>query len=266
MEPILFKIGSFPIYSYGLMVAAGFIAAVNFAINQLNYIKKGESPLTKDDLITLGITLLVGGVIGSRTLFVVQYWKHFQKNIFEIINITQGGLSINGGIIASLIIVFIFCRIKKISFLWLMDLIAPAIILGYAFGRLGCFLNGCCYGYVTNYPWGVPFHWDPVHYRVPTQLYATFINALNVIILIYFRPRLKFQGQLFSIGLMLYGTYRFIIEFFRDNPYYIWKLTLAQHVAVALFCAGIILFLTVRIFKITRTGIPKLENKKVTNT
>ncbi len=155
--PRLFPDG-FPVRGYGVMLLLGISASVGAAAYRARQV--GLNP----ELILSGaIWLVVSGIIGARLFYVIEYWGvrfgtgNLRDTIFEILNFPEGGLVIYGGFIGSAIGVLYFTRQHRIPFLALADLAAPSLMIGLAFGRIGCFLNGCCYGGETNLPWAVTF-------------------------------------------------------------------------------------------------------------
>ena len=182
-----------------------------------------------------------------------------------------GGLTYYGGFILAVLTVFFFCRRWKWSFLRFSDLISPMVALGLAFGRLGCFLAGCCFGKVTDVPWAIQFpkysdawrhHREiypdmlaeqtrtlgeamslPVH---PTQLYELFGSLAIFVFLWLYRKKLKYTGQGLAYLLILYGILRFIIEIFRDDDRGGWLLSTSQWISIPLIVLGIILLATAK--------------------
>jgi phosphatidylglycerol:prolipoprotein diacylglycerol transferase len=232
MHPILLKIGPVVIYSWGLMVALGSLAGILLAINS-----SGKYNIPSEKVIDLALYSILSGLIGARFFYVILFFNEFKSNAWQIIRIQDGGLVFFGAVLGGIICFLIFSRINKLSIMTLLDLATPSVLLGYTIGRWGCFLNGCCYGVVTTQPWGVKFpHLIGLHY--PTQIYASFIGLIMLLILLYRRKKQIFSGQIFLEGIILYAFYRFSIEFIRVNPKY-FILTAAQWTSLALFILGI---------------------------
>jgi phosphatidylglycerol:prolipoprotein diacylglycerol transferase len=158
---------------------------------------------------------------------------------------SRRGFVFHGGFLSAAIAGFIFLRKRGISFWKIGDLVSPGLSLGYAIARIGCFLNGCCYGKCTNSPLGIKFPDDalcyitssmapvPIH---PTQLYSFFSSIVIFVILLMLRKRARFQGEVFVNYILLYSTYRFTIEFLRaDYPDLFLSLTLPQLISIAFF-------------------------------
>ena len=228
MYPIIAKIGPFTIYSYGMMVAIAFLFGILIA--KLEAVRKKINP---DLLYDFSFYLLVGSIIGARVYYIFFFdLKSFLENPLVIFKIWQGGLSIHGGIFAGIMTGLVFSRIRKISFWVLADLIAPSIILGQAVGRIGCFLNGCCGG-INGYP---------------TQIYELILDFSGFLLLWNLRKKVKFEGGLFLLYLMMYSVIRIIVSQFRGDNLYLWGtgLTLADLTSIMMFMIATALFLKKR--------------------
>ena len=189
------------------------------------------------------LAVLVGGVIGGRLLFVVINWQEYMQEPLRIFMINEGGMAFHGSLVMGFIGGAIVVKIKKLPFWKVADIVALYAPLGHAIGRVGCFLNGCCYGGITNSSLGVMFPGDTV-YRLPAQLYSSFFLVLLFIVLRLMRNEKHFEGFIFSMYVMLYSVYRFFIEFLRDdNPAIYLGMTLSQVISAGLFIAGAILYL-----------------------
>jgi phosphatidylglycerol:prolipoprotein diacylglycerol transferase len=236
MHRILFEIGPVTVYSYGLLVAAGFLIASVMILSDSR--KLG---LARDSVFDCLIAILAGGIVGGRLLFVALHWQYYFESPLSIFMLTEGGMAFHGALGGALLAGIITARIKKLPFWKTADLIAPYIALGQAIGRIGCFLNGCCYGKITTSGIGVMFPGESV-LRVPTQIYSSFFLLILFIILIKLRSRGIFSGFVFSMYIILYSIFRFFIEFFRgDNPAVLYGLTLAQLISIFLILCGTIM-------------------------
>lgn len=193
--------------------------------------------------------LMVGSILGARFVYVTTYWKtEFANQPFsEVFMIQHGGLVYYGGLIGATIAGMIYLRWKKMPLWKTADVLAPSIALGSVFGRIGCLLNGCCYGRPCNLPWAIRFPADhptggvPVH---PTEIYDALLNLTLYIFLAWLFRRKKFDGQIFATYLILYAVFRGIVESFRgDYPadHIHAGLTSAQLVSVPIFIAGLAL-------------------------
>ncbi len=236
MLPVLAEFGPFHLYSYGLSVAAG--VALAFYLMHKAALREGfPTPEQAYDCVFVSV---VAGFIGARLFYVMQHPGEFHDKPLEVFAIWQGGLIFYGGLAAGVFALWLYAVRQKLSFLRMMDFIFPFGALVHTFGRLGCFLNGCCYGRVCDLPWAVQFPGmdHPVH---PAQLYEAVYN-LGVFLFLRACYKKRPETGLITAGyLLLYGTGRFIVEFFRSgNPG--WLLTWNQWISVAVVLAG---FLTI---------------------
>ncbi len=217
MHPVLFHIGSFNLYTYGLFVALGFMTAV--WVSQKNAGPHGFLPDTITDIFFI---ILISAILGARFLYVWINFDDYRNNWLDIFKIWNGGLVFFGGFLGAVAASVLYLKIKKLDIWKTADLIAPGIALGHAVGRLGCFSAGCCYGKTCDLPFAVKFtnpeSLAPLNvYLHPTQIYSVFSNLLLFFILIIFQKKKKFNGMVFLIYIMLYSLFRFIIEFFRGD-------------------------------------------------
>jgi len=241
MHPILFRVGGISLYSFGLMVALAYLFII-----WISLIFAKREGIKAETILDLSVYVLFASFLGARLFYVFGQWDIYKDNLLEIIMIQRGGLVFLGGLISGLAAFFIYARIKHLSLLKLLDIASPGVVLGYAIGRIGCFLNGCCFGLPTHLPWGVTFPPgslaryflpdEPLH---PTQLYSSFSMLLAFILLLLIYRNKKFEGQIFFWALVFYSVYRFTVEFFRFSPIHIWGLTPSQPVVVVLFFIGL---------------------------
>lgn len=217
MRSILFYIGSVPVRSYGLMIVVGFLLGMWRATR----VSK-RSGLNSEQVMDTSLIALLSGIIGARVLYLLFQVPHGGWGVFsEIYRVWEGGLSFHGGLVAAILAVWTYCRAKKIAFLTMFDLLAPSVAIGYAFARIGCFLNGCCYGHPTALPWGVRFFDAATHSYTPpshpAQLYAFAASLIIFWILTRVEKLNKPVGFVFVSYVMLYSIYRFLIEFVRKG-------------------------------------------------
>ena len=228
MYPIIAKIGPVTIYSYGMMVAIAFLVGISVA--KLEAARKNIKP---DLVYDFGFYLAAGSIIGARIYYILFFGlKGFLDDPISIFKIWQGGLAIHGAIAGGIITGAIFSKVRKISFWKLADLISPSIILGQAIGRIGCFLNGCCYG-INNHP---------------AQLYELVLDFMGFLLLWGLRKKLKFEGALFLLYLMLYAVIRTIVSQSRADNLYLWNtsFTLADATSAGMFIIAMILYIKKR--------------------
>lgn len=243
MHPILFKIGFLTIYSYGVCLAFAFITAIVFS----SYEAKRQK-IDKNIIIDLGFYVLISGIIGARLLYIFCNLKDYIANPIEIIMIQHGGLIFYGGLIVAILVGIFFLKKKKLPVLKIIDIVIPSVSLAHMIGRIGCFLNGCCYGRPTNLPCGIVFPEEtystmmykntPVH---PSQLYEVIVNLIIFIILLIIRKNKKFDGQVLGFYIFLYGIGRFLVEMTRgDNSINLSLFNLSQRISILLVITGIV--------------------------
>ena len=258
MHPDAFQIGSFTVPWFGVMVALGSLIGLWTASRRA--MKVGIVP---DKIFDVGVWLIVGGILGGRIFYVVTYWeKSFAgQPAWEIFAIRHGGLVYYGGLIGAALAGNFYARRKKLPIWKLADILAPSLALGYAIGRIGCLMNGCCYGRTCDLPWAIHFpqthetHGAAIH---PTQIYESLLNLGLYFAMAWFFKRRKFDGQVFAVYLMCYALARSFVEIFRGDytPQHIHGgLTPAHLVSIGIFAAGLILLL-----KLPRVAAAKMED------
>ena len=239
INPVAFKLFGLEVRWYGILIAIGAFLAINVAEKmgkRYNY-KDGLYNLFSSDL---GIFVILLGVIGARLYYVIFQWDYYRENPGEILAIRNGGLAIYGGILAGLLATYIFSRIKKIKFMTILDCLAPAVPLAQAIGRWGNFINGEAHGGPTDLPWGIMVDGIKVH---PTFLYESLLDFFIFILLYFFvSKRQKFEGQLFTLYLIIYGCGRFFIEAMRTDSLYFGPFRVSQLLSLILVVIGLIIF------------------------
>lgn len=231
MHPVLFRIGNISFYSYGLMIGLGYVAGVLVASRRMR--EKGLDP---DSLFGVFLALLIGGILGGRLLHIaLNTWYYTTwQSLFD----PQSGLSLHGVLLGGTIAMIIYSRVKRLSFFFLADIVAPSVILGQAIGRIGCFLNGCCYGIPTGGNWGVLTRYAP-GLRHPYQIYESVLDFALFLGLLWVSPRIKVQGGLFLTYLAGYSTLRFFLEFLRDNDNCLYGLSYGQWASLGLLLLSV---------------------------
>ncbi len=236
MKPILWNLGPLTVYAWGTMlslaVILGVIGARRLAV---------RARIEPDRILDLAIWLVIAGLLGARLFYVVFYDpEYFAAHPWAVFYPTQPGLVFYGGLIAGIAAGGLYVYRHKLSFWNLADVITPFLALGYGIVRVGCFLNGCCYGKPTEAPWGVVFPglWDiPRH---PTQLYSSGLALLIFGVTLWLFYRRRFTGQVFLAYLMLYAVTRSMVEIFRENLLVLGPITIAQLVSIGLFLAALL--------------------------
>lgn len=228
MWPVLFKIGSLEVYSWGFTLSLAVLAGTF-----LLYRQAPKIGLKQDLVIDMAIWLVVGGVVGARLFYVFVYEPGtYLKQPYLIFALWQGGLVYYGAIIGGFIAGVWFVRKNRLSFWPLADLVAPPLALGYGIVRIGCFLNGCCYGKPTNSFLGVVFPHLDDWARHPTQIYSSLLGFTLFIVLLTFQRKKSFDGQVFLLFLILYGIGRTAIESLRENLTVFGPVTVSQLISI----------------------------------
>ncbi len=321
MYRVLFKIPFTPltVWSYGLMMVIAFLSAV-FIIRRLS------RDITPDPMLITNAALysLIAGVVGARLFHVVHYFDTYRGDFLSVFAIWQGGLELLGGVIFAVSVIFLYLHYHKLPKRRYLDILAIGLMSALAFGRIGCFLNGCCFGRPANLPWAVRFPYDSPSYRSqvsadpqrnrsepylhlpddffgyvdeksqwylglkpykdltpeqkqmlksqgkyrslpvhPTQLYSSISGAVMCLILYLFwrrsrktensknlPPPFAKPGSTFALMFVLYGIFRFLVEFLRDdNPFeHAWWAiykggTVSQNLGIYMVIFGIVLIL-----------------------
>lgn len=192
MHPEICKIGFFTVYSYGLLLVIAFM--VSSTLSSIEAKKQNINPEVIFNLLFVGF---IFGVIGARIFYVIQNFNYFFENPYEIIMLQHGGLSWFGGLILGVFSAILYIRSKKLSIYKVFDLVIPFVALAQAIGRVGCLLNGCCYGKVSE-KFGIYFE---VHNAslLPTQIYSSLLLVLIYIILRFLQDRPHRVGQIFLV-------------------------------------------------------------------
>jgi len=263
----LFHIGSLNIYSYGVMVALAFLTGIYLASKRAKQLN--EKP---QNILDLCLFIIISSIIGARLTFVLTYWPYFQNNLIKIFYLQEGGLVFYGGMILAVITAVVFLKLNKLKIFKYLDILAPSLAIGHAFGRIGCFLNGCCYGKIVwneklsflgirfpkvveimrhsdgslhNDIIGSPPFLDHLHEGLvnaqaceslpvyPAQLVSSGYNFIIFFFLLYLFKKRGFDGQIWWTYVFLYSICRFLIEFIRaDNARLIMGLTFSQIISI----------------------------------
>ncbi|MDD5617580.1 MAG: prolipoprotein diacylglyceryl transferase [Candidatus Omnitrophica bacterium] len=245
MCPVLFKLGVFTVYSYGFMLFVAVVVSLNLL---LRYAKaKGYGANVITDLF---MTILFSGIVGARILYVILNFDFYKNNPKEIFMLQHGGLAILGGIMAGILAAFLFCKRKKLSFWETIDLISPYVVLGHSIGRIGCFLNGCCYGLPSRYGIYFPVHAEKL---IPTQLISSFLLFVLFIVLKIKQNKPHEKGAIFVSYVLYYSVIRFFVEFLRGDSQRLWLgLTIFQYICIGLFILSSFFYILLWKRKITK--------------
>ncbi len=234
-------IGPVTIHGYGAMIAIGVLAAIWFSEKQAK--KHNLNPSVIEPIAIVG---LVVGYAFSKLTYCITVWDQFLKNPASVLG--SGGWVVYGGILGGILGAYIYCRIKKVDFIRYFNLCIPSVSLAQAFGRIGCFFAGCCYGKVTHGAFGITFPTnslctvgEPV---IPTQLLSALGDFLLFLILYRFYENEKLRSKTASVYLMGYSAGRFLLEFLRGDIERgsVGILSTSQFIAIFVFLAGIALY------------------------
>lgn len=240
MKSELFSIGPVVIHGYGLMIGIGFILCVLMGAKRAKKYR-----LNPDALWDIALIGIVAGFLGAKLLFVIVEFQDFLKNPMSVLG--SEGFVVYGGIIAGVLSAIVYCRVKKLEFMKYFDLAAPSIALAQGFGRIGCFLAGCCYGKETDSWCGVVFPAGgqaPVGVKlIPTQLISAAGDFAIVLVLLLYYKKSKHTGDVGALYMLLYGIGRFVIEFFRsDDRGAIGTLSTSQAISIVIVIGALVLF------------------------
>src|SRR5262245_42307713 len=240
MHPILFEIGNWPVYSYGVLLALAYLAGLQLAVFRAR--RAGVDPAR---IMDLGIYLIIAALVGAKLMLVIVDYKYFQAQPRELLSLVRAGGVFYGGLLAAFATGMFLVGRYKLPLWTTADLIAPGIALGHVVGRIGCLLAGCCYGKPTSVPWAITFT-DPVasvnvgtplNYPLhPTQLYDAGAELIILFVLLFTERRGRpFPGRTFWLYMLLYAISRYIIEIYRgDERGIIVGLSTSQFVSVVL--------------------------------
>ncbi|MFQ5498490.1 MAG: prolipoprotein diacylglyceryl transferase [Candidatus Zixiibacteriota bacterium] len=257
MLPELFHIGPLPIRGYGLMLALAFLGGILYV---KKIIERDGKPF--EPFLTMSYIIIFGGIIGGRLLYVLLHLSDFKNNWSASFNpfassqFGISGLTLYGGIVLAVVGVWLYCTIRKLSILEVFDYFAAPLGLGIGFGRIGCWLNGCCFGTPTDLPWGVSFSPGSIPFSVfgdlhlhPAQLYSSLYGFGLFVLLHFLHKHKQFHGQVIGLLFMLEALFRFAIEavryyesamYFDLGPIHA---TYNHLVSVGLFALGLSIYL-----------------------
>lgn len=247
MRPVLFEFGGIHIYSYGFLIALGVIAGVSYMVVQ----GKKEVGLTFDQANTLFLLIFAAAFVGGKVFLLLEQPSRYLSNPSKLL--TGSGFVFYGSFLFAVPTMLLFFKAKKIDTYKMLDVMAVTTCLVHMFGRVGCFLAGCCYGLQTNVSWGVAFTDPacqanpkglPLH---PTQLYEAFYIFLVMLFLLLLRNRRKFYGQLFLTYLLLYAIGRSILELFRGDA--VRGFVVDKYISHSQFVALVIIITVLYIYK-----------------
>lgn len=240
MKVDLFSIGKFTIHGYGLMIAIGIVLCVFLGIYRAK-----KYNMEQEAVLDIAIYSVIAGFLGAKLLFVIVEFPRFLKDPLGLLG--SEGFVVYGGIIAGVFAAMVYCRIKNLNFKKYFDLLIPGVALAQGFGRIGCFLAGCCYGRETTSWLGVVFPpggFAPAGIKIlPTQLFASAGDFLITIILLATYNKRKHDGDTGALYLLLYGIGRFLIEFLRADERGGWGIfSTSQWISLVIVVVAVVLF------------------------
>jgi phosphatidylglycerol:prolipoprotein diacylglycerol transferase len=222
MHPILFEIGGFPVYTYGLLLAAAYLLGLQFALMRAK--TRGLNP---NQVMDLGIWIIVSALVGAKLMLVLVERDKFGWSLGELLNLFRSAGVFYGGLIAAVTVALWYLWRHRMPVWTVTDVFAPGIALGHVVGRVGCLFAGCCFGSPTTVPWAITFHNEfaaqnvgtplgvPLH---PTQLYEAGAELLILAVLLLTEKKGRpFPGRTFWTYIFLYGISRYIIEIYRGD-------------------------------------------------
>lgn len=237
-DPVAFAIGSVEVRWYGIMIALGVTALVLWTMWQ---VRKGAN-ISYETVLTGALIGIPAGIIFSRLLHVIDRWDYYSHNPGQIIG--GEGLTIYGAVLGATLAIWVYSRFSDFKFAYVADLVAPGVVLAQAIGRVGCVLNGCCYGTATSLPWGIVYTNPYSHGYAdsmllaegtglhPTQVYEIIFLLIMFGILMLLKGRLKPEGSLFLVYLGGYSLWRFGLGFIRDGTDFLFGLHQAQVIGI----------------------------------
>ncbi len=250
-NPIAFSIGPVAVHWYGLMYLFGFAAFWLLGRMRAKEAWRQMSAADMEDLLFYGV---IGVILGGRLGFCLFYQPEwYLTHPLDIFKVWQGGMSAHGGIIGSILAIFVFARIREKRFLVVADFVAPLVPLGLMFGRIGNFINGELWGRAASpdLPWAMIFkHSGTLVPRHPSQLYEAFLEgALLFTVLWIFSRKPRATGAIGALFCMGYGLVRFIVEYFREPDSYLglglFGLSRGQWLSLPVIALGLIVWIWV---------------------
>ena len=259
MRQVLFEIPGVgvKVFGYGLMLFFAFLGSMNIAAWRAR-----REKIDPEIVYDMALYVFLGGLIGARGFYVLQYWGVRVHSFWEIFEIWKGGIVLYGSILGGTISFFLYRALRRFPLLPMLDVIAPAVAFGIAIGRIGCFLNGCCYGDACNLPWAVRFPqnsppWesevarnlippDAAHslWLHPTQLYSTIDGLILFLLLSAYFPIRRRDGEVMGLLMLTYPVTRFLVEHLRnDEGIFAAGMTISQLISVGLFASGIVFWI-----------------------
>lgn len=270
-----------PIFGYGAMLLCGVLAAVWLASRRAQ-----AAGLPPEIIWDLAMWIFLPGIVGARLFYLLQYHERVfagsqstAEFLWRAVNLSDGGIVFYGGAIAGAIAFFTFCSVYRLPPLTVADIVTPSVFIGVGFGRLGCFLNGCCFGDACSLPWGVEFPagtgpfdilvfrgfvppdaaaTPPLH---PTQIYSSIDGFLIAGLTLWYSRWRRVPGDVLALGLLMSSITRFLIEFIRGDEFgqFGTTLTISQWISLGLLATaiGLMVYLNWRAKRLRAGSLPE---------
>jgi len=253
MRPVLFELWGIKIYGYGAMIALGILAAIML----LSYRAKKRG-YNEEKIFDMAILAIVFGVLGGKLLYIITDMKNVIANP-SVLKDVGSGFVVYGSIMGGFLGLYIYCKKKKWNLLEIVDLVVPSLPLAQGFGRIGCFLAGCCYGRETTPLMGVIFPNNPLCLApssvrlIPTQMYSSIFDFALAAFLLWYDKKERKHGRVFAMYLIIYSIGRFFVEFLRaDVRGSVGFLSTSQFISLFIIVLGIFLYNYERVKKIIK--------------
>lgn len=232
INPVALSIGSFEVRWYGIMVVLAVVAVIAISVHEARRVG-----MPTEHIYNVGLWAIISGMVVSRLFHVIDKWEYYVAHPQQIVRFE--GLTVYGAVVGAVLAVLAYAWVKKLSFWQISDIAAPGALVGQAIGRIGCLINGCCYGLPTSLPWGLvythPASYAPIGEAVhPTPIYHLLWNLIAFAILWFLRTRLKPTGSIFLAYLALYSTGDLVIRFVREGEPFLFGMQQAQLIGVAM--------------------------------
>ena len=267
MRQVLFTLpGGITIFGYGLMLFFAFVGSMNLAARRAR-----REKLDPEIIYDLALWVFIGGLVGARGLYVAQYWGTKVTTFWEIFEIWKGGIVFYGSVIGGVVAFLVYRGFRAFPVRAVLDAIAPALALGIAIGRIGCFLNGCCYGDACALPWAVSFPRHSPAWQTevaqgliapnastslalhPTQIYSTIDGLILMVLLMAFYPLRRRDGEVMGLLMLTYPITRFLIEYLRnDEGIFAFGMTISQCISAGIFAGALVYWVGLTRFPKTR--------------
>jgi phosphatidylglycerol---prolipoprotein diacylglyceryl transferase len=253
MHPVLLG----PIKSFGFLLAVSFVVGIWLAVR-----RGRRRRIPPETVYDLSFVILLASIIGVRLFYVVTHLDEFSGRWLKIFAFPEGGLTLYGGLAMAILASWVFCRVRKLSFLQVADLMLPSVALGIGITRIGCFLAGCCYGLPCELPWAVHFpahapavrEFGPVSVH-PAQLYSSAAGFMIFALLLWWERRSGRPGETLGRFLLLYGVARFGLDFTRYyDPAQRWLLGWSSNQWLSLGLVGLGVVMLLLVARRPRTG------------